>query len=355
MINTSTFEVQQVQASRLASTDFDQLPFGKVFSDHMFVADYHDGQWHEPRIVPFKNLELSPATLVLHYGQAIFEGMKAFRNADTNQVHVFRPEKNMERFNKSAVRLCMPEVPESYFMEGIRQWLELDREWVPTKDGFSFYIRPFMFASDDYIGVKPSTRYKFIIFGSPSSPYYADPVRVKIEKHFSRAVKGGTGFAKAAGNYAAALYPAKLAQDQGYHQLIWTDALEHKYIEESGTMNVFFVISGKLLTPPVSDTILNGVTRDSVLAIAREWGMEVEERKITVDEVAQALENGTMEEAFGAGTAATIAHIRTIANDDRDYDLPPIAQRKFSNKILQYMDDLKRGRVENFNSWNMVI
>lgn len=342
--------IHKTENSRINDVDWDNLPFGKVFSDHMFVMDYKDGKWSNPVIKPFANLELSPATSVLHYGQTFFEGMKAYKN-EANEILMFRPMENAKRFNISADRMCMPEVPTEMFMNALKELLNLDREWVPSKSGYSLYIRPFMIATDPYVGIKPSDTYKFVIFTCPVGAYYSEPVKVKIETEYTRAAKGGTGFAKAGGNYAGSLYPAKLAQEQGYRQLIWTDAKEHKYIEEAGTMNVLFMIDGVLVTPKSSDTILAGITRRSVVDIARDWGIKVEERIVSVEEVMTAIKERRITECFGAGTAATIAQIIEIGYDGADYKLPPVESREFSNKVLNYLNEYKHGHHEDKFGW----
>ncbi|MCG8575990.1 MAG: branched-chain amino acid aminotransferase [Flavobacteriales bacterium] len=353
--DTINIKITKVLQSRISDVDFDNLPFGKHFSDHMFEMDYFDGQWHEPTIVPFAHLELHPATSALHYGQSIFEGLKAQRG-DNGEILVFRPDMNAKRFNESAQRMCMAEVPEEIFLEGLKQLLDIDREWISTKEGQSLYIRPLLFATDDYVGIRPSERYKFIIITSPVGAYYSDPVPVKIETHYTRAAEGGVGQAKVAGNYAASLYPAKLAQEEGYRQLIWTDAKTHEYIEEAGTMNVIFMINDTLITPDEGkDTILKGITKRSVLEIAKDWGYKVEERRVTVEEIVNAMKEGTLQEAFGAGTAATIAPISLIAYDGVDYTLPPVEEREFSNKVKEYINSYKKGREEDKYNWLMKI
>ncbi|WP_439555254.1 branched-chain amino acid aminotransferase, partial [Dyadobacter sp.] len=304
--DTLQIEVQQTTNSRLQEVDFNNLVFGRNISDHMFIADYRDGQWQDLRIVPYGDLSLSPATAALHYGQAIFEGMKAYKSEE-GEVLLFRAIDNWKRLNKSAERLCMPSIPEEVFMNGLLELLRLDSGWVPSQPGCSLYIRPYMFATDPYIGVKPSDSYTFIIFTSPVGTYYAKPPRVKVETQYIRAAEGGVGGTKCAGNYAGSLYPAKLAQEQGYDQLIWTDAREHAYIEESGTMNIMFLIDGTLVTPYVSETTLDGITRKSIVAIAQHWGIPVEERRVSVKEIIDAAKNGTLEAAFGAGTAVVIS------------------------------------------------
>lgn len=352
MLNeTLSLKITKTDNSRINSVDWDNLPFGKVFSDHILVMEYKGGTWHQPEIKPFESFNLHPATSALHYGQSIFEGMKANKTSQ-GDVLIFRPEINESRFAESCSRMCMPVLPEGMFTELIRRVVELDRNWIPNREGYSLYIRPFMFATDDFIGIKPSETYKFVIFTCPVGAYYTQPVNVKIEEYYTRAAEGGVGRAKTAGNYAASLYPAKLAQEQGFHQLIWTDAKEHRYIEESGTMNIVFEIGGKLITPSEdSDTILRGVTKRSVVEIAKSWGVEVEERKVTVDEIIEGLRNGTVTDAFGAGTAATIAHIAKIGFRDEIFELPPVEQRELSNKIKDYLNDLKTGKVEDEFNW----
>lgn len=353
MISTIDIDIQKTSNSRISEVDFDNVPFGKVYSDHMFLADYSDGKWQNFRIVPYGNISLSPANSAIHYGQSIFEGMKAYKMAD-GKVNVFRPEKNYKRINKSAERMCMPAIPEEVFFEGIQTLIELDKDWIPDNPGCSLYIRPYMFATDEYIGIKPSDNYLFMIFTCPVGAYYSKPVNVKIETEFTRAVEGGTGAAKAAGNYAASLYPARKAQKEGYQQLIWTDGKEHKYIEESGTMNLMFIASNTLYTAPTGDTILDGVTRDSVLTLARKWGMKVEERRIKVEELVNALKENRVQEAFGTGTAATIAHIASIGFENEKYDLPPVEGREFSNRFLKVLDGIKRGIEADEFGWNHI-
>lgn len=349
--DTISIKLNKVERSRITDVDWDNLPFGKVFSDHMLVMDYKDGVWHDPEIVPFESLSMHPATSAIHYGQSIFEGMKANKN-ENNEVLIFRPEMNAKRFTESCKRICMPQIPESTFIQLIQKVVDIDREWVPSKEGHSLYIRPFMFATDDFIGIKPSDTYKFVIFTCPVGAYYSQPVNVKIEEYYTRAAQGGVGRAKTAGNYAASLYPAKLAQEQGFHQLIWTDAAEHKYIEESGTMNIVFEIDGKLVTPSEDmDTILRGVTKRSVVDIARHWGVEVEERRVTVEEVVTALREGRVTDAFGAGTAATIAQVAKIGFREELFELPDVTSRTLSNKIKTYLTDLKSGKVEDELNW----
>jgi branched-chain amino acid aminotransferase len=350
MVVTDKISIQKTGTSRLNQVDFSNIPFGKIYTDHMFLADYKNGEWTNQRIIPYGYMPISPATPALHYGQSIFEGMKAIRN-ENNEILVFRPYDNWQRLNKSGYRMCMPHLPEEIFIDGLRTLIELDKNWIPKAEGSSLYIRPFMYSADEYIGIRPSEYFTFQIILCPVGAYYSTPVKVKVETHYTRAVAGGTGYAKAGGNYGGAIYPAKLAQDKGYHQLIWTDGIEHKYIEESGTMNVMFVINNKLVTPALSDSILAGITRDSVLKLAKHLGIETEERKISVQELREGLENGTVTEAFGAGTAATIAHIELVGFDDKDFYLPPIENRKISNLIYKELDALKRGHAPDPFIW----
>ena len=350
MIETQKIAVQKISKSRLLQIDFNNLPFGKEYSDHMFMADYKDGDWSNLRVMPYGHMSVSPATPAIHYGQSIFEGLKAYKD-ESGQALVFHPLDNWKRMNISADRMCMPNIPEEIFMEGMKQLIHLDRNWIPTIDGSSLYIRPFMFSADEYIGIRPSQNFTFMIITSPVGPYYSTPVKVKIETHYTRAVEGGTGFAKAGGNYGGSLYPAKLAQDQGYHQLIWTDGKTHQYVEESGTMNVMFVMDDTLVTPELGDSILRGITRDSVIKLARHWGMKVEERKVSVVELVAGMKAGRVKEAFGAGTAATIAHIESIGHEGTDYTLPAVDKRIFSNRVYQELDKMKRGLSPDPFGW----
>jgi branched-chain amino acid aminotransferase len=342
--------IQLTKNSRLPQVNWENLPFGRLFSDHMFCMDFNDGSWSDPKIIPYGDIKLSPASSALHYGQSCFEGMKAHRNIK-GEVVLFRPYENAKRFNSSNTRMCIPEINENIFVNSILELIAIDKKWVPENLEHSLYIRPFIFATDPYIGIKPSDSYRFMIFTCPVGSYYTDPVPVKVETHYSRAVQGGTGFAKAAGNYAAALYPAMLAAKEGYRQLIWTDANEHKYIEEAGTMNVMFVINDILITPFTGDTILNGITRKSVVEIANDWGIEVQERKIEVNEIFEALKNGTLTEAFGAGTAATIAPISSIAINGDNYKIPESKDHHFHSKVLKYLSEYKMGKHPDKFNW----
>lgn len=352
MVDLLRIDIDRVKRSRLPDTDFKDLPFGKVYTDHMFMADFRGGEWKNSRIIPYGHIPMSPATPAIHYGQAIFEGMKAFSGPSAETL-IFRPLDNWNRLNISGERMCMPYIPEELFMDGLATLLDIDKDWIPRTEGASLYIRPFLFSADEYIGIRASQDFTFMIILSPVGPYYAKPLRVKIETHYTRAVAGGTGYAKAGGNYGGAIYPTRLAHEQGYDQLIWTDGIEHQYIEESGTMNVMFVMDNVLVTPALSDSILAGITRDSVLKLARHWGMKVEERKISVRELVLGLQEGRVMEAFGAGTAATIAHIEVIGHSGKNYALPPLSEGSFSKKVYRELDMIKRGLQPDPFGWVM--
>ncbi|HHL52609.1 MAG TPA: branched-chain amino acid aminotransferase [Flammeovirgaceae bacterium] len=350
MISTLDIRIEKVGQSRISEMDFHHIEFARKYSDHMFIADYDGKEWKDFRIIPYGNIEVSPANPAIHYGQSIFEGLKAYKD-EAGQVLIFRPDKNYERMNKSAERMMMPQLPRELFIDAMHELINLDRAWVPDVEGTSLYIRPFMFATDEFIGVRPSDTYRYMIITCPVGAYYPKPVKVKIEEHFTRAVKGGTGYAKTAGNYAASLYPAWLAQQEGYDQLIWTDGQQHRYIEEAGTMNLMFMIDDTLITAPTGDTILAGVTRDSVLTLARDWGVKVEERPLEVQELLAAIKEGRLQEAFGTGTAATIAHIEAIGYRDEQYHLD-LGERHFSDKVLETLDAIRTGKAEDKYGWN---
>jgi branched-chain amino acid aminotransferase len=316
MIAALDIQVTKTSKSRLSEIDFDHLPFGKYFTDHMLEVDYADGEWKKVVIRPFQDLSLSPALAAIHYGQSIFEGIKAYKDREGHPF-IFRPFDNFRRFNISAERMNMPVVPEEIFVEGMRRLVELDKDWIPMKSDYSLYIRPFMFASDDIIGVKSSDTYKFMIILSPTGPYYSAPMRIYVEEKYTRAARGGVGFAKAAGNYGGSMLATAEAKRQGYDQVLWTDAFEHKYVQEIGTMNVFFVIGKKVLTPDLeSGTILEGVTRDSAIEVLRQEGYTVEEGPIHIDDVVRAYQAGELKEVFGTGTAATISMIKELKYED---------------------------------------
>lgn len=345
-----SIDVTLTTASRLSSVDFNNLPFGQTFSDHMFIADYKDGKWQAPRIVPYGPLSMSPANMAIHYGQAIFEGMKAHRTVD-GEVVIFRPEKHFNRFNRSAERLAMPEVPRALFMQAIQQLVNIDQEWIPTQEGSALYLRPVLFATDEFLGVRASDSYKLVIMTGPTGPYYPKPVRLWVAEKYVRAFPGGFGFAKAAGNYGGSIKPARLAKERGYDQILWMDGKEFKYLQECGTMNVFAVIGDKVLTPPLGDTILDGVTRDSIIHYLKDNGYDVEVRNISIDELTEAHSNGTLREMFGAGTAAVVSHVIAFGYKDKDYELPALETRKVGPMIKQVIEDMKTGRGEDKYGW----
>lgn len=354
MTTTTEITVHKTSKSRLPQVNFNDLPFGKYIADHMLVADFRNGEWHAPEIVPYGDLPMPPAMLALHYGQSVFEGMKAFRTQDGN-VSIFRMDKHYDRLCKSMERFCMPLLPKELFIEGLKKLIEVDADWVPDIDGASLYIRPFVFASEERFGVGPANEYKFIIFTGPVGPYYAKPLKVKVEDHFIRAAKGGTGFAKCAGNYGGALYPTQLAKEAGYDQVLWTDRSPELHIEESGTMNVFFRINDVVVTPPLSDTILDGVTRDSLLKLSQDLGYRVEERKISAFELVKAFEQGLLQEAFGAGTAAVTAPIQTIHIQGKDYQLPQYNEQSFCNRLKKRLTAIRTGQEKDVYFWNTII
>jgi branched-chain amino acid aminotransferase len=319
----------------------------------MFIAEYRNGQWQDSRIVPFADLTMSPFALCLHYGQTVFEGMKAFQMQD-GQINIFRPKKHYDRFIKSLSRMCMPEVPEALFMEALHQLVQLDASWVPEEADGSLYIRPFMIASEERLGVKVADEYIFIIVCTPAYQYYSKPLKVKVEDKYVRAADGGTGATKCGGNYGAAFYPTELAKKEGFDQVIWTDAKTHHLIEESGTMNLMFFINNTLVTAPLSGTILDGVTRDSMLNIAKDMGIATEERPLTHDEIRQALENGDRVEAFGVGTAAVVAPIESITISSKAYNCY-LGDDAVMYKLRDALYNIRKGISPDTHNWNYKI
>jgi len=320
----------------------------------MLVSDFFHGEWDSPQIVPFANLSLSPTALCLHYGQTVFEGMKAFRMKD-GRVNIFRIDKHYERFNRSLKRMCMAEVPCEIFEEGMKELVTLDKNWVPGQEGSSLYIRPFMYASEARFGVKASDEYRFIIFTGPVGPLFSKPVKMKVEREYIRAAKGGTGSTKCGGNYGGVMYPTKMAKEEGYDNVIWTDAREHNFIEESGAMNLMFVIDGKLLTPPNSDSILDGVTKDSLLIIAKDMGVNLEVRPVSVNEVRDAFKKGTITEAYCVGTAAVASPIEVIGIDGEDYKLPVPNESGIMFQLKKKLDAIRYGTAEDIHNWNTIV
>ena len=348
-------KITKTEISRINKINFDKLDFGKTFSDHMLVCDYKNGLWREPKIIPYQKLSFAPSTHVFHYGQAIFEGLKAFKNKK-GEILIFRPRENFLRLNKSAERLCMPNLPENIFMQGIIELLKIDNKWIPVGNNKSLYIRPFFISTSEFIRATPSNDYMFAIITSPCSNYYSGEVNLKIEERYSRAVTGGVGFAKAAGNYAASFQPTKKAQENGFTQIIWTDSTEHKYIEESGTMNIMFRINNELITPKLTDTILSGITRKSILEIAKSNGIKVLEKKITVKEIINAAESNNLKEIFGLGTAVTINEINSINYKGKKIILEPImGEVSYAKKLKKELQDIQYGLKEDTYNWVMKI
>ncbi len=350
-INIANIKITPTKNSRIAEFDQNNITFGKQYADHMLIADYDQGEWQSCEIVPFGNMSMHPATTFIHYGQSIFEGIKAYKN-NKGEALVFRPRENWKRMNISAERMCLPEVPEEFFMEGIKELLNLDKAWIPDGEGTSLYIRPFLFATNEYIGIKTPTKFRFMIITSPAGPYYAEPVSIYVQQEYFRAFPGGTGYAKAAGNYGGVMYPTKKVQDEGFNQILWLDGIEKKYIQEIGTMNVFFKIGDTVITPNLDGgTILDGITRRSVLQLLEDAGIPTEVRPIEISEIVKAGENGQLLEAFGAGTAASIAPIGRIASEDFDIHLPSESQWETAPWLKQTLNDIRYGNIEDPHSW----
>ncbi len=346
---TSPIKITKTSQSKISTTDFSNIPFGKTFSDHMYLVEYSDGAWGTPEIKPIENLSIHPGNLAWHYGQAIFEGMKATRDKQGNPL-LFRPEMHVERLNKSAVRMCMPELPKEMFLDAIRTLVRLESKWIPKEDGSALYLRPLMFASDEYIGVRASENYTFLIFAMPVGPYYPKPVSLKAEETYIRAAQGGVGEAKTAGNYAASLYPAMLAKKAGYDQVMWLDSKEFKYIQEVGTMNIFFVIGDRVITPITNGTILKGITRDSIIHILRSKDIVVEERLISIDEVVKANEEGQLHEVFGSGTAALVAVVNRIGYKGVDFNLD-VDTYKVAPMLKETINGIRNKSIPDSFGW----
>jgi len=354
MLATMDITVTKAERSKLLDLNWENLPFGKYFTDHMLEADYENGEWKNVEIKPYQPLVLDPSVAALHYGQSIFEGIKAYKDEQGN-AYIFRPYDNFQRFNISADRMQMPSVPEEIFIEGMKQVIAIDKNWIPSKPNHSLYIRPFMFATDQWIGVKPSDTYKFMILLSPTGPYYSAPMRIYVEEHYVRAVKGGIGFAKAAGNYAGALKATAEAKEKGYDQVLWTDAIEHKYVQEIGTMNVVFIVNDKAITPDLNaGTILNGVTRNSVITLLNEMGLTIEERPISIDEIMDAYKAGQLREVFGTGTAATVSPIKELRYKDfvMHFD---ITKWEVMPSVKARLDDIRSSKVADKYGWMVKI
>lgn len=353
LILQMTIPIDRSAAPRLDVAAVASHKLTNVPADHMFIAEYAHGEWRKERIQPYRPIPLAPLALGLHYAQSVFEGMKAYRLED-DRVAVFRTEKHHQRFNKSLVRMCMPEVPYALFADAIHTLVSLDREWVPPGPDSAYYIRPFVFATEERMGLKSSDEFLFMVVGGPFRPLYQKPLRVRVEREYTRAAHGGTGYAKCAGNYAAAMYPTRLAQQEGYDQVIWTDARDHAFVEESGTMNLAFMINGALVTPPISDTILDGVTRDSVLAIARELGITVEERPVAVEDVRAGILDGSVTEAFGIGTAASVAPIGTIGIDGEDLTIE-VTPDATMFRLKTALNNIRYGHAPDERGWMHIV
>jgi branched-chain amino acid aminotransferase len=349
LISQQKITVTKTEKSRVKEVDFSNLTFGKEFTDHMFECDFKNGAWHEPVIRPFGPLTLSPGAKVFHYGQAVFEGMKAYKD-EQGKVWMFRPQENIRRMNNSSRRLAIPEFPPEIFLEALNTILKLDSEWIKPGLSNSLYIRPFVIATQSGVAASESDEYKFMIILSPAQAYYKGEVRVVIAEHYSRAADGGVGAAKAAGNYGAQFYPTNLAKEKGFQQVIWTDANEHKYLEEAGTMNVFFRIKDTLITAPTSDRILDGVTRKSVIALAEKNGIKAEVRKITIDELMEASDEGTLMEIFGAGTAAVISPVTAFSYKDQVRPLPTL-EDSFASRFKTELVNIQHNRAEDPFGW----
>lgn len=351
---TTSIAIRKTLHSKIHHVDFDNLEFGRYVADHMLVCDYANGEWHSPAIVPFANLSISPNALALHYGQTVFEGMKAFRMND-GRINIFRTDRHYDRFARSLDRMCMAIPPRELFTDGLARLVETDHEWIPRKEGSALYLRPFMYASEGRFGIKISDEYRFIVFSGPVPELYADPIKVKVETHFLRAAKGGTGYAKTGGNYGGAFYPTRQAREEGYDQLLWTTGGDDPYIEESGMMNIMFVIDNTLVTPPISDSILDGVTRDSLLALAGDLGIPIEERPISVRELQAAFRGNRITEAFGAGTAAVVAPIKVINIYGTDHQLPPYTRNTIFNKLKAKLQQIRTGAEPDLHGWNDIV
>lgn len=349
----SDIKITKSKTSKIDSVDFENLGFGEVFSDHMFSMDYENGEWINQRIEPYGKIEFEPAMCTLHYAQAVFEGLKAFHVRD-GSINIFRPEKNLERMNRSNERMCMPTIDQDMFFDAMTELIKLERDWIPKDTGHSLYIRPFIFGTENFLGVHPSSTYRFMIILSPVGAYYKEgfnPVSLLVPEEYVRAVKGGVGEAKTAGNYAASLLPAKIAQEKGFTQVLWLDGEHHKYIDEVGTMNIFFVIDDEVITPPLEGSILPGVTRDTVLDLTKSWGMKVNERRISIDELIRSSKEGRLQEVFGTGTAAVISPVDEIQYRDTNININhgqigPIARRLFDE-----ISGIQYGEISDTHGW----
>lgn len=355
MLNIKTFKTESPKQKPDPNS---RLGFGKIFTDHMFVMNYKDGaEWHDPRIVPFSNISLSPAAMVFHYGQEMFEGLKAYRG-DDGKHYIFRPDMNAKRTADTNDRLVIPRIPTEDFVQAVKAVVKIDADWIPSAPGTSLYIRPFIIATDEFLGVAPSKTYLFVIILSPSGAYYESglaPVGIWIEDEYVRAVKGGMGFAKTGGNYAASLIAQVKANKEGFSQVLWLDGVERKYIEEVGAMNIFFKIDGVVVTPELNGSILPGITRDSVIKLCESWGIPVEERKISVDEVLEAQASGALEEIFGTGTAAVISPVGKLRYKNDVMTIKDGGTGELSHKLYDTVTGIQSGRIEDKFGWRVCI
>lgn len=353
-----TIRIEKTTCPKVKPEQDNPLVFGTIFTDYMFEVDYEEGEgWIDPRIVPYHKLELDPSAMVFHYGQEMFEGLKAYK-AEDGRILLFRPDKNIERANRSNRRLCMPDIPEDLFLEAIKMVVKLDEDWIPIKEGTSLYIRPFMIATDPFLGVRPSHSYKFLIILSPVGAYYEsgiDPVKIWIEDEYVRAVKGGIGEAKTGGNYVASLASQVKAHEEGYSQVLWLDGVHRKYIEEVGAMNIFFKINGTVITPELNGSILPGVTRDSVIMLCKEWGIPVEERQISVEEVVAAAESGAMEECFGTGTAAVVSPVGELRYTEEKMEIGGGKIGEVTQRIYDTITGIQLGKLTGPEGWSVEV
>ncbi|TYB79544.1 branched-chain amino acid aminotransferase [Bizionia myxarmorum] len=346
-------DIETSDKTKINDVDFNNLDFGKKFIDHMFYCDYIDGAWQQPKIVPYQPMTIEPSARVLHYGQAVFEGMKAYKD-DDGKAFLFRPEDNHRRINISAARLAIPEFPKDYFMEGLTTLMKMDKDWIKPGIGNSLYIRPFVFAIEPAISAAPAQAYRFMIICSPAKAYYTGKVRVLFAETYSRSANGGVGFAKAAGNYAAQFYPTSLAQKKGYQQIIWTDASSHEYLEEAGTMNIFFRINDTLVTAPISDRILDGITRKSIIQLAEDNNIKVDVRRVTVSEIKEAARNGSLKEIFGTGTAAVISPISAFEHSEEVFEIPD-QDDAYATLFKKYLLNIQHNLSDDKHGWRYEI
>ena len=352
-ISSKEIQIERAKTTKIDQVDFNNIDFGRIFTDHMFVCDFKDGKWQTPKIMPYQPMTIDPSARVFHYGQAVFEGMKAYKD-EAGKVWLFRPEDNHARINKSAARLAIPEFPKDYFFNGLHTLLNLDKDWVKPGMGNSLYIRPFVIATEPAISASPASEYRFMIICSPAKAYYSGKVRVLFAEKFSRSADGGVGFAKAAGNYAAQFHPTNLAKEQGYQQVVWTDANTHEYLEEAGTMNVFFRVNDTLITAPTNDRILDGITRKSIIQLAKDNHIDVEVRRVSVKEIKDAARNGSIKEIFGAGTAAVISPISAFEHAEEVFELPNV-EDSFASLFKEKLLNIQHNLSEDLHNWRQEV